>query len=107
VPTDRAAVDLDAALAGRKVVVLFHATWCPFCRAFAAAFRRLAVGAAGYQPLEVLLDDDDDPLWQRFGIDLVPTVIFFDDGAITGRVDGRPGVGIDEPTFVQALESAP
>ncbi|MBI5481836.1 MAG: thioredoxin family protein [Deltaproteobacteria bacterium] len=105
-PADRTGTDLDAALAGRKVVALFHATWCPFCRAFAPVFRRLAPSAVGYQPLEVVLDDDEDPLWTRFDVGLVPTVVFFDDGTITARLDGRPGVGIDEPMLLEALERA-
>jgi thioredoxin 1 len=94
---------LNAALAGRKVVALFHSTWCPFCRAFAPVFRRLAPGA-GYEPLEVVVDDDDDPLWARYGLDVVPTVIFFDDGTITQRLDGRAGVGLEEATLRKALE---
>ena len=98
--------ELMAALAGRKVVVLFHATWCPFCRAFVPVFRRFAEGGA-YEPLEVVLDDEEDPRWTRFSIDVVPTVIFFDDGTVTQRIDGRAGVGIEEPTFRKALERVP
>ncbi len=98
-------IDIDAALAGRKVVVLFHATWCPFCRAFAPVFRRLT-GGGSYEPLEVVLDDEEDPLWTRFNIDVVPAVIFFDSGTITQRLDGKAGRGIDEPTFLSALERA-
>jgi thiol-disulfide isomerase/thioredoxin len=102
---ERRDIDLDGALAGRKVVALFHTTWCPFCRTFAPVFRRLAGVSAGYQPLEVVIDDEDDPLWTRLDIEIVPTVVFFDDGTVTGRVDGRPGVGIDEPALLMALES--
>jgi thioredoxin 1 len=97
------ATDLEAALAGRKVVVLFHSSWCPFCRAFAPVFRRVAPASAACTPLEVVIDDDDDPLWERFGIDVVPTVIFFDDGERVGRLNGRPGRGIDEQELLEAL----
>ena len=93
---------LQAALAGRKVVALFHSTWCPFCRAFVPAFRSLAKGGA-WEPLEVVVDEYDDPLWERYRLDVVPTVIFFDDGAIEHRVDGEAGVGIEEATFREAL----
>ena len=99
-------IDLDAALAGRKVVALFHATWCPFCRTFVPVFRR-HVGGGAYEPLEVVLDDEQDPLWTRFNIDVVPTVIFFDDGKLKDRLDGQLGVGIDERTFRRVLERAP
>jgi thioredoxin 1 len=94
---------LDAALTGRKVVVLFHATWCPFCRAFAPVFGRVAAEGAAWAPLEVVVDEDDDPIWERYHIDVVPTVVFFDDGQPVGRIDGKAGIGIEEPTFRKAL----
>ena len=96
---------LDAALVGRRVVVLFHATWCPFCRPVVPVFRRL-MGGGAYELLEVVIDDEQDPLWTRFSIDVVPTVIFFDDGTITERLDGKLGVGLDERALRKSLERA-
>jgi thiol-disulfide isomerase/thioredoxin len=95
--------ELDAALAGRKTVALFHATWCPFCRAFVPVFRRAAPDARGYEPLEVVVDEDDNSLWDRYRIAIVPTVIFFEDGKVVRRLDGKPGVGLDEAGLRQAL----
>jgi thiol-disulfide isomerase/thioredoxin len=104
-PGRPAGTDLGATLAGRKVVAMFHATWCPFCVSFAPVFRRLTAAAAAWEPLEVVLDDYDDPRWERYGIDVVPTVIFFDDGRITRRLDGQAGVGLHEAALRQALET--
>jgi thioredoxin 1 len=95
--------ELDPALAGRKVVALFHATWCPFCRAFRPQFGELAGLAAGYAPLEVLMDDEDGPLWDAYQVTAVPTVLFFDDGRVTSRLDARPGIGLTEALFREAV----
>ncbi|HEY3355169.1 MAG TPA: thioredoxin family protein [Polyangia bacterium] len=93
---------LDEALHGRRVMALFHATWCPYCRTFAPVFRQ-AAAPAGYAPLEIVIDDDDDPLWERYAIQLVPTVLFFEEGKVIQRLDGRPGVGLTEPLLRQAI----
>ena len=65
--------------------VLYHATWCPFCRAFAPKFRKMLPDGE-----EVLLDDERDPRWIELNIEFVPTIIAFegDSGDITflGRV---------------------
>ncbi len=98
--------ELDHALAGRKVVALFHATWCPYCRAFRPVFQRLAGQDTGYQPLEVVLDDEQNPLWDRYSIEAIPTVLFFEDGKVVRRLDARRGIGLDETMFRSALERA-
>ena len=46
--------------------------------------------------IHVLLDDYDNPLWDDYEIDAVPTVIFFEKGKISKRLDGRLGVGLSE-----------
>jgi thioredoxin-like negative regulator of GroEL len=96
-------VELAAALAGRKVAVLFHASWCGFCRAFRPRFRELLTEASGWAGVEVLLDDDASPLWGDYGVEVVPTVLFCDDGRVVARVDALRGVGITETMFREAL----
>ena len=90
------AAALRAFLPGRRAAVLFHATWCPFCRRFQPAFAELAGNAPGWEAAELLLDDEDDPLWEELGIDVVPTVLAWDDGRPAGRLDGQAGIGIRE-----------
>jgi thiol-disulfide isomerase/thioredoxin len=94
---------LAAALAGRKVAALFTASWCPFCRSFDPVFDAAPVAAAGFEPLRVMLDDEDNPLWAEYHVDVVPTVIFFDDARIVRRLDGRVRIGLDGNALEQAL----
>ena len=97
------ASDLDPALKGRRAVVLFHATWCPFCRRFKPTFDEVASGQRAWEPMEVLLEEDENPLWERFGIEVVPTVLFFDDGKLVRRIDGEAGVGLEASDLRPAL----
>jgi thioredoxin-like negative regulator of GroEL len=90
-------------IAGRKAVVLFLADWCPHCRRFQPVFHDVTRGQGEFTPLEVDLDDEDSPLWGAYGIDVVPSVLFFDDGRVTRRLDGQLGVGLEEQQLRAAL----
>jgi len=85
---------VQQAVAAGRTAVLFHATWCPFCRAFRPTFEKRLSQAQGVTALEVLLDDEEDPLWEQFKIEVVPTLVFFDGGVPVERVVARPGVGL-------------
>jgi len=87
-----------------KVLVLFYASWCPYCAAFVPVFNR-KVGSSGFGPVvHVLLDDYDNRLWDDYDIEAVPTVIFFEKGKVCRRLDGRFGVGLSENQLVVWLE---
>lgn len=76
------------------VAVVFLAYWCPFCRSFAPEFEALDQHA----PFGVALadiSDEGDPLWERFRIEIVPTIVAFRSGREIGRRDGVPGYGLD------------
>ncbi len=94
---------LDSALKGKKAMVLFHSTWCPFCRTFEPTFDAVGKDQRAWEPAEVLLEEDENPLWERFGIRAVPTVLFFDDGKVVGRLDAEFGVGLRESDLRRAL----
>jgi thiol-disulfide isomerase/thioredoxin len=82
--------------------VAFLAEWCPFCHAFAPEFARLGNGsnlAVGD------LTDYDGPLWDVFGIEVVPTVLVFRDGEIVYRANGVLGEGLG-PRDVAAVRRA-
>jgi len=74
--------------------VAFLADWCPFCHEFAPRFAALA----DVVPHLALADlsSTENPLWDRFAIEVVPTVLVFRDGAVVARTDGRAGEGIDD-----------
>jgi thioredoxin 1 len=74
-------------------VVGFLAGWCPFCREFKPELARLA-SRDGLSVLVVDLSDEDSPLWDRFRIRVVPTVIVFREGRPALRRDGRSGYGL-------------
>ncbi len=79
-----------------KVLVLFYASWCPFCRNIVPAFdKKIATFNIG-SAIHVLLDDYDNPLWDDYEIEAVPTVIFFEKSEVIRRLDGKPGIGLSE-----------
>jgi thioredoxin-like negative regulator of GroEL len=44
--------------------------------------------------------DDNATLREEYSIDVVPTVIFFKNGAVAKRLDGLQGVGLDEKQLI-------
>jgi thioredoxin 1 len=97
--------ELAEATGTKSAVVLFHASWCPFCRAFLPVFQE-AVKGSKLEVVEAVVDDEENPLWTEHAIELVPTVIFFDQGKPGRRLDGRMGVGLTREDIVGALAKA-
>ncbi len=87
--------------------VLFQASWCPFCRAFAPKFARLE-RPGPFEVAQVDLTDLENPLWERFEVEVVPSVLIFVNGRLADRVDGIHGAGLqdDDLVRVRALASA-
>jgi thioredoxin 1 len=97
--------DLDTELKkNKKVLVLFYASWCPYCLNFVPSFDRKTVGSGFGSVIHVLLDDYDNPLWDDYSIGAVPTVIFFEEGRVCRRLDGKFGVGLSEKQLKIWLE---
>ena len=46
--------------------------------------------------MNLKVNDDDNPLWNRFSTSAVPTLIAFDKGKIISRRDAKIGVGLNE-----------
>jgi len=80
-------------IANERVVALFYASWCPFCRMFLPVFHE-AVQSLDYAFLLVQLDDLLNPLWETYDVRVVPTVLFFETAQVTRRLDGVLGVGL-------------
>ncbi len=97
--------DLDRELnENKKMLVLFYATWCPYCSSFMKAFNQ-NVAIRGFEKiLRVNLDDYDNQLWDDYCIEAVPTVIFFENCKISSRLDGRSGVGLSEKQLKNWLQ---
>jgi thioredoxin 1 len=82
-----------------KVLVMFYADWCPFCQKFKPMFESLpclidSKSNAKYRAYGAKLNDDDNPLWDRFSISSVPTIIAFDGARPIARRDARMGIGL-------------
>ena len=88
----------------KRVIVLFYASWCPFCNRFLSTFRKDYAKHRFNLALQVKVDDYDNPLWEEYSIEAVPTVILFEEGKICRRLNGRFGYGINARQFEEWLE---
>ena len=88
-----------------KVLVLFYASWCPFCVNFVPMFDKKIVNYNVGKVIHVLLDDYDNQLWDDYDVEAVPTVIFFEKGKVSKRLDGRSGRGLNENQLNVWLEN--
>ncbi|MDE1726842.1 MAG: thioredoxin family protein [Thaumarchaeota archaeon] len=77
---------------GKKTLVLFYASWCPYCANFKPSFESANVN--NVVKVEALVDEDENPLWDRFNIQAVPTMIAFENGKVVARKDARKHVGL-------------
>ena len=70
------------------VIVDFWAPWCGPCKMIAPTVEELAKEYDG-KALVAKVNTDDDPIWaSRFGIQGIPTLIFFKGGKEVGRQVG-------------------
>jgi thioredoxin 1 len=88
-----------------RVLVLFYASWCPYCRGFVPMFDTKIIDFNVGNVIHVQLDDYDNPLWDTYDIEAVPTVIFFEKGKVSRRLDGRSGLGLKEKQLNVWLEN--
>jgi thiol-disulfide isomerase/thioredoxin len=88
---------LDAELKKHKAVLaLFYSSGCPFCVGFVPTFNKKVADMNFESVIQVVLDDYDDPLWDDYDIPAVPTIIYFEDGKVSKRLDGQLGRGLSE-----------
>jgi thioredoxin 1 len=85
--------------ANPTVVALFYASWCPFCRNFLPVFKRYAEISDGAVYIKVRIDEDENPLWETYGFEAVPSLILFEGGQVSRRLDCTLGRGLTEPQF--------
>jgi thioredoxin 1 len=79
----------DSEIKGRKeALVLFHADWCGFCASFCPEFEDVAKGSKT-ECVMVNISDEDDPIWDNYRIEAVPTIMLFRNGSVIDRKTGR------------------
>ncbi len=88
----------------KPALALFYAQWCPFCRAYLPVFR--GAESDGVKLVEVDISDESDPLWDVYGIEVVPTLILFHGGGVIGRADGRYLRGLEEADLERMIQIA-
>ena len=76
-----------------KYLVLFYADWCPFCAKFKPIFEAYE-GKLQYRLAGAKVNDDDNPLWDMFKIESIPSMIAFNNGEVVTRRDAKRGVGL-------------
>ena len=74
----------------KKTVVLFYATWCPYCSNFKPTFESAKID----NKIGSIIDEDENPLWDQFNIQAVPTIIAFQGGKIISRRDAKKHIGL-------------
>ncbi|MDO8803898.1 MAG: thioredoxin family protein [Elusimicrobiota bacterium] len=85
--------DFDSELqGGAGRMILFYSGWCHFCTEFLPVFEKSAILAPG--AFARLCVDDLPDIEHKFGVEVVPSVLFFKDGRLVNRLDGVLGRGL-------------
>ena len=87
---------------GQKSLVMFYADWCPFCQRFKPFFEQQYLEMNQKSSLKVYackLNEDENPLWDKFSVNAVPTLIAFysskeNGNQIIARRDAKMGIGL-------------
>jgi thioredoxin 1 len=87
----------------KEALVLFYASWCPYCTQFLPVFEKHSAGKAG--EFCRVVTDDLDRCEEKYSIDIVPTVLFFKNGEVVKRLDGTAGKGLNEKQLVAMIDS--
>ena len=95
--------ELESAIScGGEMAALFYSAWCPFCIRFLPVFEKHSKPGSG-NFLRVLIDGMPSTE-DKYAIEVVPTVIFFKDGAVKRWLDGILGAGLDEAKLTSFLK---
>lgn len=85
----------------KRVYILFYASWCPFSQRFLPIYEKHAQKTP-QQCLRIKIDDKAK-LCEKYSVDVVPTVLVFEKGAVTERLDGEQGAGLSEKQLMKLL----
>ncbi|MBI4015726.1 MAG: thioredoxin family protein [Candidatus Aenigmarchaeota archaeon] len=86
-----------------KTIVLFTAHWCGFCKVFFPLFEKAEKENPNLKFSQCFLDDPDDPLYNTISVDVLPTIVAFNEGKETSRANGIPGFGLTKQDLEKVL----
>jgi thioredoxin 1 len=88
--------ELESATSSTNALILFYADWCGYCKSFLPIFEDSVKNLSNQKILfgGVKLNEDENPLWDKYGINAVPTLIAFSKSTIKDRRDAKMGVGL-------------
>jgi thioredoxin 1 len=99
---DNDQTDFEEALKTKeKLFALFYASWCPFSRKFLPIYEKCTIKSP-VPCIRVMVDNRED-LSEKYSIETYPTVILFENGKVSQRLDGEPGAGLTEKQLKQIL----
>ncbi len=84
-----------------KVCILFYASWCPYSIRFLPFFESAAKDRESFARVVI---ENDESLAEKFGVNFYPTVIYFESGKVSKRLDGVPGRGLTERQLTDFLK---
>jgi thiol-disulfide isomerase/thioredoxin len=87
-----------------RVIALLYASWCPFCVRFLPIFKKHAQEGEQYF---VMVRDDREAIADLYSVKVYPTVLFFENGVVSKRLDGESGVGLDENKLLKFVGLCP
>ncbi len=90
-------------LDSRRILAVFYGGWCPFCRDFIRLFETVMKGKSDPLGATIDISDMNNPLWEVFRVDIVPTLVGFENGEVVVRKDGVAGVGLTGAELDNAL----
>lgn len=90
--------------AGKPALVEFYAPWCVYCRRIAPALDKLAEQLEGTILIAKLNIDEAPSLADQQQIDLVPTLILYDNGKAVGSVVNPPSKAAIEAFITETLK---
>jgi thioredoxin-like negative regulator of GroEL len=99
---NKSSLDTELGKSGR-VLGLFYMSSCPHCNRFMPLFET-KTSDLGLPIVKVCLDDYDSSLWDDYHVAAVPTVILFENGQVSKRLDSLLGNCIKNEKFVAWLQ---
>ena len=80
--------DQEVLQSAEAVIVDFYADWCGPCKMIAPALEEIATELSGTAKVVKVNVDDETELAQRFNIQSLPTLLYFQNGEVVNQLVG-------------------